>query len=146
MGASAAETVAGLVGKVRELVGSIPGIGKMLTASNPLTFLQEAGRATGLVEPEVHTDPAKLSVPPDADLPVPFDAKNGDDDLGLQLNADGSFTVPQGRGIRRISATAIVGVTGGGGAITIQILKAGENRPYLYDVRPSVGAARLRPA
>ncbi|MEG9525952.1 MAG: hypothetical protein MIL41_09275 [Hyphomicrobiales bacterium] len=36
------ETVTGMVGKVRELVGSIPGIGKMLTAGNPLTFLQEA--------------------------------------------------------------------------------------------------------
>ncbi|MFC6741166.1 hypothetical protein [Methylobacterium tardum] len=56
------ETVTGMVGKVRELVGSIPGIGKMLTAGNPLTFLQEAGRATGLVDPETQGPPAPLAI------------------------------------------------------------------------------------
>lgn len=56
------QTVSGVVGKVRDLVGSIPGIGKILTAGNPLTFFQEVGRATGLVDPEQQGPPAPLTV------------------------------------------------------------------------------------
>ncbi|WP_342163079.1 hypothetical protein [Methylobacterium sp. SD21] len=54
--------ISGIVGQVRDLVGSIPGIGKIITAGNPLTFLQEVGRATGVIDPEVQGPPAPLSV------------------------------------------------------------------------------------
>ncbi len=55
-------TISGVVGKVRDLVGSIPGIGKIITAGNPLTFLQEVGKATGVIEPDVQGPPAPLTV------------------------------------------------------------------------------------
>ncbi|AYO83656.1 hypothetical protein [Methylobacterium brachiatum] len=55
-------TISGVVGQVRDLVGSIPGIGKIITAGNPLTFLQELGRATGAIDPEVQGPPAPLAV------------------------------------------------------------------------------------
>jgi len=56
------QTVSGVVGKVRDLVGAIPGIGKILTAGNPLTFFQEVGRATGLLDPEQQGPPAPLTI------------------------------------------------------------------------------------
>ena len=56
------QTLSGVVTQVRDLVGSIPGIGKILTAGNPITFLQEVGRATGLVDPEVQGPTAPLNV------------------------------------------------------------------------------------
>jgi hypothetical protein len=56
------QTISGVVGKVRDLVGSIPGIGKIITAGNPLTFLQEVGKATGVIEPDVQGPPAPLTV------------------------------------------------------------------------------------
>ncbi|KTS01971.1 hypothetical protein SB2_28000 [Methylobacterium radiotolerans] len=55
-------TISGVVGKVRDLVGSIPGIGKIITAGNPLTFLQEVGKATGVIDPDVQGPPAPLTV------------------------------------------------------------------------------------
>jgi hypothetical protein len=54
--------ISGVVGQVRSLVGSIPAIGKIITAGNPLTFLQEVGRATGVIDPEVQGPPAPLNV------------------------------------------------------------------------------------
>lgn len=54
--------VTNIVGQVRSLVGSIPVIGKLLTASNPITFLQEYGKATGVIPPEEAGPPAPLSV------------------------------------------------------------------------------------
>ncbi|MGU3418532.1 hypothetical protein [Methylobacterium sp. D54C] len=54
--------VKGIVGQVRGLVASIPGIGKIVTAGNPVSFLTELGRATGAVEPEAQGPPAPLTV------------------------------------------------------------------------------------
>lgn len=85
--------ITGVVGAVKDFVGAIPGIGKVLTAGNQITALQEVGRAVGLINPEVQGPPAPLAVKvrsrgPDQSAILPsLHASRGGGDTTEQLDA-----------------------------------------------------------
>lgn len=61
--------ITGVVGAAKDLVNQIPGIGKVLTAGNPITLLREAGKAIGVIGPDA---------PADASTTLPEIAKRAD--------------------------------------------------------------------
>lgn len=89
---------------------------------------------------DVYSLGSTASIPNNVDTTIPFNV-TGERFLGLTLNGDGSFTVPAGKGIRRITGT--IEATWGaetGGRRQIQITKDGESAPYMRDSRAAGGS------
>lgn len=83
--------ITGVVGAAKDLVNQIPYIGKVITASNPITMLREYGKAVGVIGPDA---------PAEASTTLPEIAKRADRSRALP-----SLATPAARGGGGSSAT-----------------------------------------